>query len=460
MNRRFFLQGMAILMAGSTFAGRSFRPVRAESGQPSVIVVGAGMAGLAAASALVESGLAVTVLEGRDRLGGRTWTAQVGGAAVDLGAAWIHGSKGNPITELAQEAGAKTVATDYDWLALYGRNGKRISDRQIGAWYTAAGKLFKALDQTKAGRTASAQTSILDVLPRVEANVLAEADAALKMGVRWVFQSEVEREYGADLGELALLSWNKDEGFAGEDLIFPNGYRQLVDNVADGLDIRYGEVVTAIAHNAQGVQITTSKGTHRADYAVITLPLGVLKAGTVRFEPPLPVAKQRAIDQLGMGTLNKVVMTFPRPFWPEDVHRLARLSDSGEVGFEYYNLIPVNGAVGLVALAGGSDARALESRSDGEILQTALADLRAIFGEAVPEPTATALTRWATDPFAFGSYSFVQRGATRRAYDALAAPVRNRLFFAGEATHKDYPATVHGAWLSGLRAAEEIGELL
>lgn len=460
MNRRFFLRGVAFIMAGSVLAKQTNRPVRAQTDPASVIVVGAGMAGLAAAYTLAESGLAVTVLEGRERPGGRTWTAQVGGVAVDLGAAWIHGSKGNPITKLAEEAGVKTVATDYDWLALYGQNGKRITDRQVGTWYTAAGKIITALDQIKAGRNASAQTSIADVLPRVEANVLGAPNAALKMGVRWVFQSEIEREYGADIGELALLNWNKDDGFEGDDLIFPNGYRQLVDYVADGLDIRYGEVVTTIAHNAQGVQITTSKATHRADYAVITLPLGVLKAGTVRFDPPLPVTKQRAIEQLGMGTLNKVVMTFPRPFWPEEVHRLARLSEAGDVGFEYYNLIPVNGAVGLAALAGGSDARALESRPDSGMVGAALADLRTIFGESVPEPTAAAVTRWTADPFSFGSYSFMQRGATRRAYGALAAPVRNRLFFAGEATHEDYPATVHGAWLSGLRAAEEIGEQL
>ncbi len=157
-----------------------------------------------------------------------------------------------------------------------------------------------------------------------------------------------------------------------------------------------------------------------------------------------------------MGTLDKIALEFAVPFWPEEIHYMGYLTGSIEHTLEIWNMQVVTGAPVLVAFCGGRVALSLEAEPDAAAADYLLGQLRGMFGPDISEPRRMIRTRWFSDPYAGGSYSHVAPGARPANYDALARPVDERLFFAGEATHRRYPATVHGAYLSGLRAAEQV----
>jgi monoamine oxidase len=266
----------------------------------------------------------------------------------------------------------------------------------------------------------------------------------------------MEHDYAADVADLSLFAWDQGEEFDGADVLFPGGYDQIAQTLAAGLDIRLGHPVQSIAYGAQGAGVETSVGHFSAEKVVITLPLGVLQKGVVAFDPVLPEAKQDAIDSLGMGVLNKLYLRFPRIFWPQEADMLGYISPVKGAWMETLNIAHYTGAPVLLCFNAATYGRAIEKLSDDEIVAEAMQHLRTIFGPNVPDPTGHLVTRWASDPYAFGSYSYLRPGTDGDTRDALAAPVDDRLFFAGEATNRDYAATVHGAYLSGLRAAQEI----
>ena len=272
---------------------------------------------------------------------------------------------------------------------------------------------------------------------------------------RQITRSAIVIDYAADLDELAFPGYNDGDGFAGDQRTFPTGYGSILDGLAEGLDIRLKTPVCQIDYGAAVVKVQTSDGDFEADAVVVTVPLGVLKTGSIRFQPELPRAKRAAIERLGMGLLNKLVVRFDKAFWPAK-DALAFLDDRPDQWPHYFNLQRLSGQPVLVAFKGGRDARADERRTDEELLATMVAQLRSAFGSAVGEPTASYRTRWSSDPWSGGSYSFLRVGSSSLDRETLAAPLASRLFFAGEATHRDHAATVHGAYLSGLRAAQSI----
>jgi len=181
-----------------------------------------------------------------------------------------------------------------------------------------------------------------------------------------------------------------------------------------------------------------------------------LKQASIKFEPPLPESKQDAIDRLAMGVLNKVYLKFPAVFWDKDVETISYVGERLGEGCDWLSFTPFTGQPVLMAFHGGEKGFALEDLSDDEIVAGAMQTLRVMFGEDIPEPEGVLITRWGKDPFSFGAYSHIPPFASGDDYDALAEPVDDVLFFAGEATSREYPSTVHGAYLSGVRAAEEI----
>lgn len=421
-----------------------------------IVVVGAGMAGLAAARALQANGFKVVMLEGRDRIGGRVWTDHSWpDAHLDLGASWIHGINGNPITDLAKEFEVETLPTDYDSMALYDSDGRQLTQAEQREIEEQFQQIFGVVEE---------QAEALDDDISIEQAVNA-ALAAVTLDTRGVrrldyaLNTVVEHEYAADISEMSLLSFGQDEEFDGGDVLFPGGYDQLVKALAEGLDIRLNQKVEQITYNDEGVTVTTSQGEFEADRVVVTLPLGVLQQGAVEFSPPLPADKREAIDNLGMGLLNKVYLRFDEPFWPEDVDLLGYIPEQKGAWAEWLNIYKYTGQPILLAFNAAHYGRQLEPLPDDQIIAAAMATLRRMFGQSIPNPSAWLITRWASDPFAGGSYSFLPVGAGGDDYDTLAEPVAGRLFFAGEATHRDYPSTVHGAFLSGLREAERIAEL-
>ncbi|MFI9202312.1 flavin monoamine oxidase family protein [Streptomyces sp. NPDC053048] len=424
------------------------------------LVVGAGMAGLRAARELDRAGHGVIVLEARDRVGGRLWTSEWQGLRIDLGASWIHGVDDNPVAALAREAGAATALYDVGTLdyadqagtVSYAADGRRLTPeetRQLSTDLTAAGAELYEL----AGRAAPGE-SLAAGLPAV----LHVGGLGLRRSRRVVeaFSRMTEDDWGAGIGELALaaMAWGKD--YEGEEVVFPRGYGQLTDHLAQGLDVRLGHPVDRVEHGSDGVIVhTDGHGTFTADRVLLTLPLGVLKAGTVTFAPALPEPKRAAVERLGMGVYDKLYLLFPEAFW--DDCDIVRQEDTPHGAFaNWFSLRHVLGAPVLAALHGGPVARRLESLDDASVVREALTALRGIYGDAVPEPVAHRLTRWAADPYARGAYSFPATTTLLGDHDTLAEPVGESLYFAGEATSTDHSSTVHGALLTGLREARRI----
>jgi monoamine oxidase len=439
MNRRHLMS----LLPGALLAPRMGH---AQAGAR-VIVIGAGLAGLAAARDLQAAGLDVTVVEGRDRIGGRLWTSRLwADLPVDLGASWIHGTKGNPLTDLADEAGAKRVATSYDHSLSLDPEGEEtdlLADM--------------AADLVDAAREkAEALEDDISLATAVQASSgWKKADAATRRHVRHYINATYEQEYGGDWAETSAWHIDSASEFDGKDVLFPAGIDQLATHLAQGLDIRLGQTVTALAPTANGIRVTLADGNRlEADHVVNTLPLGVLQSGDVTLAESLAPARQAAIDSLGMGLLNKCWLRFDRIAWDDDVDWIEWLSPRDGHWSQWVSLGRALGAPVLLGFHAGAQASKMEALDDADTVAGAHEALKTMFGSAFPAPKAAQITRWSQDGFALGSYSFQATGTSPKTRRALAgADWDGRLVFAGEATEADYSGTAHGAFLSGQSAA-------
>jgi len=418
---------------------------RAASSDPDVIVIGAGAAGLGAARALRAAGKSVLVLEGRNRIGGRVHTSHVWkDAPLDLGASWIHGISGNPLTALAKQFHLTTKVTDYNSVQVYDTAGHAISDAadsKLGSLFDSFTKAINTL-RDKIDEPGENQLSLEQGYQRVVPGM--HLSAAERVDLDYTITTEIVDDYGASIADLSLLNWDQDDELGGDDMLFPTGYSQMMQGLASGLAIKLGQVVSRIEVRSSGVQVTTTKGSFSAPRAVVTLPLGVLKSGRVTFSPALPARKQGAIDRLAMGVLDKVYLRFPKAFWPSGPQFFGYIPPSGGEWTEWMNFNYVLHKPIIMAFNAGRTADDVERRSDQQVVAGAMQVLRRCFGAKVPDPTGWQITRWTEDPFAFGSYSHIPPGATGADYDIMAEPVAGRLFFAGEATDRRFPSTVHG----------------
>lgn len=419
-----------------------------------VVVVGAGVSGLAAARALAQGGKRVVVLEARDRIGGRTWTDDELGVPVDLGASWIHGVDGNPLWELAPAFGIDTVEFTVGSFQFDGRpigwhapSGRRLTDAEAASFVADLRALDAALPAVVGHAPPPATYAV--AVNTVLRDLHIEGDRAAR--VREYTAHRSEDLCGAPVTVLDAHGLD-EEHVPGDEVVFPGGYGQYARALADGLDVRLGAVVRAVRQSPQGAAVELADGTVvTATEVVVTVPLGVLQAGSVTFEPPLEPDVLDAMGRLGMGVYDKVFLRFPERFWGDD-WVVRQQGPAGVDWHSWYDMSRVTGEPVLAALLGGAGARRIESLPDAIIVDEGLTALRRMFGPSVPEPEAVRVTRWAADPFALGSYSFLRVGASTDDHDRLGGRC-GRVQLAGEATWGDDPATVHGALLSGLRAA-------
>jgi monoamine oxidase len=425
------------------------------------VIIGAGAAGLSAASELAAASHHVLVLEARERIGGRILTDRTlpTPVAVELGAEFIHGASSAVMKWLAR---ANQAAVDAS------RNRWRLND----------GELHPANDGLRELKRRFARLQP----PRPDipfADFMARHRRALPPAVRELACMMVQGFDAADASRISTLDvldeWSGAAAADAPTFRPAHGYDALVNSIRDSLNpefaaLRPGSSIREIAWRPGRVTIDALRHGEpvrvQAFRAVVTLPIGTLQLppaspGSVRFTPELR-DKHDALTHLAPGPVIKVVMAFTKPFWAEV--QKGRYRDAGfffapQAPFPtFWTSLPSRSAV-LVAWAAGPNAGRLAGQSKDQILTHIFASLRALFGRRVRYSSlleSATWHDWQSDPYSCGAYSYVlAKGA--RARTALARPVEDTLFFAGEAADVEGDAgTVGGALQSGVRAAREV----
>ena len=431
-SRRAVLAAPAVLAAGHALG---------QSSDVDVVIIGAGAAGLSAAQAARAAGLSVKVVEARSRIGGRTVTDTSLGAPVDGGATYIHFSDKNPWTKIAADLGIETRVGNWrsGGFRAYSDGVPVPDDVEIGR-RQGRNKMWQLADEIDFDNDVSF-AKLVEKAPR------DVAQAAISMS-RGAVGEEPERVSVADYMRL----------YDGSNLIVPAGYGALVARSGADVPVETGVVVTGIDWSGRGVKVTTGKGEIRAQAAIITVPLGVLKAEKIRFTPGLPRETLGALDGLKMGALSKMALRFEgtRLGATPEMH-LVEMGDSAPaMSFEMW---PYDRDL-VVCWYGADYARQINLLNEQDAIRHMLERLVKIVG-----PEANRAFRggvrfgWSADPFALGGYSYAVPGQAR-ARDALRRPVGERLWFAGEACAGKASMTVAGAHETGAHAAQAIAAKL
>lgn len=452
MQRRKFIKGtlagLPLILLSCTLLQRSKDDDTAEPNGKTVVVIGAGISGLAVARKLTQQGFAVTVLEAQNKVGGRIKTDRSLGVAFDEGASWIHGPKGNPITKLALESGAKTFLTDDDSVEVFDIDGTAYSDKILVNTEDEYENAVNAV--LGAGNKAQSFQAVFNSLYPNQNN-----DRLWK----YMLSAYLEFSIGGDISRMSSKYFYDDKVFHGADKIITNGYDKITDYLASELDIRLNTRVRHIDYSNDKVEISTDGELFKCDYVVTTIPLGVLRSGDVTFSPELPKEKSTAIDQTQMGNVNKFLLIWDTPFWDTSLQYIGYTPDI-KGAFNYFlNLKKFSSENALMTFAFGDYATTTERMSDRDIIDGIMSHLQGIYGHSIPSPTNMLRTKWGQNVNAYGAYSFATNGSTSADFDTLAESVDNKLFFAGEHTSRKYRGTVHGAYLSGIREAKNIIKL-
>ena len=415
-----------------------------------VIVVGAGVSGLTCAASLRDAGVDVSVVEGRDRLGGRVWTGHIAGHDVDLGGAWIHGPRGNPLAEFCREAGLEWVG-DGAWgsrMQVHAADGSLLSHSATTSLVAA----WNDFDPAEATDAIGDDATFADAIEWYIADraLTGASGEAVRYGLSWL---EAGLNIGADPAAISAAGAAEYVLHPGGNVVLAGGYRSLVDHLARDLDVSVDEPVLAVEHGTGGVIVSTSRRSLSADRVVVTVPVAVLARGTILFQPALPRPIVDAARRLRLSTVEKIVLRYPERWWPEEVRRLVHITDERHFP-AWMDLSAHAGAPTLV----GFFNPVLSTLSDepGTRLDLARESLATMLGNG-PKPVGALITDWRNDPFAGGAYSYVPAGASRAHMDAFGL-LDGPLLFAGEHTVAEYHGTVHAAFVSGRRAARRLLE--
>jgi monoamine oxidase len=449
INRRRFIKSV-LMTSGTVALASKFGISKARALENvSVVVVGAGIAGLGAADMLRKNGASVTVLEAKDHTGGRLLTDWSMGAPFEVGAGWIHGpSSDNPTKQLADAVNAQYVVTDDENAVFFDPDGNEYDEEEVERIVDAWEGVLEHIDNTyEVNDPRSLLQAIKDYRP-------AYLDDP---GIMWAFSAFTEFSKGGAIEKLSAPLFNWDEAFDGADVVVTSGYDEILKPLTEDLDIRLSHVVSAIEYsNDGGVSVLTDKGAFEADYCICSVPLGVLKASDILFTPELPTDYRSSIGKLGFGSVTKLALKFEEPFWDIETQYFG-IATMPKGRWNYWlNYRTFSDENILLGLCVGDYALIADRMTDEEMVQDALSVLRTVWQDDVKEPAEVLATHWATDPFTLGAYAFPQPGNSKSDFDGLGDPIGDRLILAGEHTIFDYAGTTHGAYMSGLRAAEYI----
>ncbi|XP_025928530.1 spermine oxidase isoform X2 [Apteryx rowi] len=466
--------------------------------QPRIVVIGAGLAGLSAAKALLESGFTdVTILEATDRIGGRVQSVKLGHATFELGATWIHGSHGNPVYHLAEDNGLLEETTDGERsvgrISLYSKNGvayhltnngQRIPKdvvEEFSDLYNEVYNLTQEFFQRGKPVNAESQNSVgvftRDVVrKRVKADPDdTEAVKRLKLAmIQQYLKVESCESSSHSMDEVSLSEFGEWTEIPGAHHIIPCGFIKIVEILARSIPesvIQLRKPVKCIHWNQ-----SVSKEIE---------PLGVLKKRHESlFHPRLPEEKVMAIEKLGISTTDKIFLEFEEPFWSsecnsiqfvwEDEAESESLTYPEELWYKKicsFDVLYPPERYGYV-LSGwicGEEALIMEKCDDETVAETCTEMLRKFTGNPnIPKPRRILRSSWGSNPNFRGSYSYTQVGSSGADVEKLAKPLPYaesskttpmQVMFSGEATHRKYYSTTHGAVLSGQREAARLIEM-
>lgn len=438
VNRRTVLAGLTAIGAAPVFAQSI--PTNLD-----VVIIGAGAAGLSAGKQLAKQGISYVIVEAAARVGGRAHTESDSfGAPVDHGCSWISGAIHNPFTQISRAGGFTLVDHTNADSQLWDLDGQPASDEEWAAYGRAWGAIGRALDRAgAAGRDVSAAS----VIPEMPYSATVQS---------WMGAMD----YGVDFEDVSTADyWDSAEDQPS--FFVHEGLGAVVATLAEGQPIVLNTPVTAIDWSGEGVAVETAQGTIRAKACLVTVSVGVLAAGTIRFTPALPVAKQEAIDDIPMGLLMKVPLLFDgarlglgENNWityrvPEDKAGEACFFVAWPTGHDY-----------LFGNIGGRFGWELSAEGDAAVVDYAMGELVRLVGSDARRHFIKGLrTDWAENPLTRGAYGAPRPGRIG-ARDVLAAPLGDRVFFAGEAMGGSVSALVNGAYQSGKKTAKAINKVL
>jgi monoamine oxidase len=430
----------------------STRPSSTQSSSPqldtkSVLVVGAGMAGLAAAHSLIDAGWPVRLIEARDRVGGRINTSRDWGVPLEMGASWIHGTKGNPVMELAHKARLELAPTDYyRWakLAIDPKLGPLRYDQK--AWRQF---VQRASDEADGGSLGGSLGAAVNAAAADEG-----LSAAERAQLAFYLTTEIADEYAADADQLSATTYDDGDYTEGDQNAVTNGYDAVPKLLADGLSVVLNTPVSAVERHDNSVVVRAGNQAFEGPAAIVTVPLGVLKAGAIKFDPPLPERHLRAVHALGFGVLSKSYFRFSKRNWNAENAFYQFMGTGPGLWSQWFTLPAAAGPI-VLAFNPGDRGRTVESMPPGDLMSSARPIISQLFGDEV-SPVEVRTSRWTTDPFALGAYSFHAPGSGLDDRRRLQQPIGDRLYLAGEAVGVNNPATVHGAFFSGQYAANQL----
>ncbi|KTD40172.1 amine oxidase [Legionella parisiensis] len=445
IKKQFICAASLLLVAPCSWAKHSY----------DTIIIGAGVSGLTAAKQLHQAHQDVLVIEAKERLGGRVYTDYNWGFAIDLGATWIHGIEHNPLIPLLNQQtivlnsynNSKPTEMLKDF-ALFNSDGKPVSENSL--------KLFSSLAHEFI-RYSKTQNIMLSFAQNF--TVFAQKkklDAEQRALLHYALDNIYTYEFADNLTQLSrnVYSAYESSTSSGKNAFIPAGYFQLFQQFSQNIPIHLNQIVQQIDYTSDDVHVITQSHTYDAKHVIITVPLGVLKANKIIFHPSLPEEKRNAIAELKMGNYEKLYLLFDKVFWDKDKEWIGILPKNGEEAFNIFNYYKYTKKPVLIVFTAGKLARDMEKR--GHLKEWAMHHLRTIYGVNIPEPIKAKQSHWTNDPFTMGSYSYLPINVDKNIVALLAKPVAEKLYFAGEATSTSDPSTVHGAYLSGLRAAHEI----
>jgi len=433
------------LAAGTAALATPLVPRNANAASTDVVVIGAGAAGIAAARELMAKGFSVTVIEASGRIGGRVHTdTEIFGVPYDVGAHWLHYREKNPFADYGIENGFDIYRAPDDGVMYVGN--REASDAEWRAYEKAQTKALKAM--SKAGRKGR------DVSPASVVPDLGDWHSTVNLMTG-------PYEIAKDMHRFSCKDWWTAED--GTDYYCREGFGTLFAHSARDVTVSLGTAAQLIRWGGTGVEVETDQGTISARAVVVTVSMGVLGAGHITFDPPLPARKEEAISVLTMGHYNHVALQFRENFFGvgEDGYYsykiekevdgipqgFAALIDAGGTGIAYCDL-------------GGDLARQLAADGAEASIDFVVSELKKTFGAQVQDALVMdSFYDWSHDPFVLGAYSAAEPGGAWSRKE-MRAPEADRLWFAGEALSTNDWATVAGAHKSGKKTAKKLAKVL